>query len=157
MTTMQHFRNDDVFVTRMTGEHLEAIATIESECFAEPWSAKSLEILLGTSGIAFVVLKDGIAVAYAGMMTVLDEGQITNVAVSRQYRRLGYGRLVVDALINYANEHNFYNISLEVRKSNSAAISLYENCGFEKCGIRKGFYRFPSEDAVIMSKTFKAN
>ena len=154
MTTMQHFRSDDISVVRMTGEHLEAVAAIEAECFAEPWSEKSLELLLGDSGVAFVVLKDGLAVAYAGMMTVLDEGQITNVAVSGKFRRLGYGKLVVDALINYANERDFYNISLEVRESNFAAISLYENCGFEKCGIRKSFYRFPSENAVIMSKTF---
>jgi ribosomal-protein-alanine N-acetyltransferase len=154
MTIMQHFRNNEVSVTRMTSDHLEAVAAIEVECFAEPWSAKSLEMLLGASGIAFVVCAQGTVVAYAGMMTVLDEGQITNVAVSRNFRRLGYGRLVVEELINYAKEHNFYNISLEVRESNSAAISLYENCGFEKCGIRKSFYRFPSEDAVIMSKTF---
>ena len=52
-------------------------------------------------------------------------------------------------LINYAKEHNFYNISLEVRESNSAAISLYEICGFEKCGIRKSFYRFPKKLSLL--------
>ena len=129
------------------------VADLEKECFVEPWSSKSLEMLLGTSGIAFVVVQQDKVVAYAGMMTVLDEGQITNVAVSTEHRRKGYGRLVIDALIDYAIEHHFYSISLEVRESNVAAISLYEKCGFEKCGIRKGFYRFPSEAAVIMTKT----
>ena len=153
---MQHFRNNEVSVTRMTSDHLEAVAAIEVECFAEPWSAKSLEMLLGASGIAFVVCAQGTVVAYAGMMTVLDEGQITNVAVSRNFRRLGYGRLVVEELINYAKEHNFYNISLEVRESNAAAISLYESCGYSTAGVRKNFYRFPTENALVMIKNFES-
>ena len=150
---MQHFKNDEVFIAKMTKDHIENVAELEKECFAEPWSAKSLEILLGESGIAFVAIRQNEVVAYAGMMTVLDEGQITNVAVSNCCRRLGFGRLVVEALINYAKASGLATISLEVRESNIAAISLYERCGFERCGIRKGFYRFPSEAAVIMTWT----
>ena len=135
---------------RMAQIHLSDVAGIERLCFAEPWSESSLSLLTREGGVGFVVCEEGRAVAYGGMMTVLDEGQITNVAVHPDARRRGYGRVITKALVAYAKEHGLMSISLEVRESNEAAIALYRACGFEICGRRRGFYRKPLEDALIM-------
>ena len=135
---------------RMTSAHLPDVAELETLCFAEPWSESSLALLTREGGVAFVVCEQGRAMAYGGMLTVLDEGQITNVAVHPDARRRGYGRVITESLLAYAKEHGLASISLEVRDSNEAAIALYRACGFEICGRRRGFYRKPTEDALIM-------
>ena len=137
-------------VIPITRDHLPLIARLEEVCFAEPWSEKALEILLGENAFGFVLLEDGQAVSYAGMMTVLDEGQITNVASHPDYRKRGYGAAVLSALLDEAAARNLSLISLEVRKSNRDAISLYERLGFCVVGDRRNFYKHPPEDAFVM-------
>ena len=126
------------------------VAELESLCFADPWSESSLALLLSETALGFVVCDGERAVAYAGMLCVAGEGQITNVAVHPDYRRRGLGRTAVKALLQYAREHDFFEISLEVRASNRAAIALYEDLGFSACGTRRGFYQKPTEDALVM-------
>lgn len=138
------------FVCRLEKKHIEGVARLERLCFSEPWSEKSLELLLSAGAVGFAVEKDGCVAAYGGMLTVLDEGQITNIAVDPDLRRLGLGREVVRALIGYARENGIVSISLEVRESNAAAIALYESLGFCRCGLRKNFYRDPIEAAIVM-------
>ena len=84
-----------------------------------------------------------------------DELSITNVAVFSSYRRCGAANQLMKALDAFAQEKNLYGITLEVRVSNNAAIALYEKNGYEKSGIRKGFYNKPKEDALIMWKYFQ--
>ncbi len=123
---------------------------LERLCFADPWSESSLALLLSETALGFVVCDGERAVAYAGMLCVAGEGQITNVAVHPDYRRRGLGRTAVEALLQYAREHDFFEISLEVRASNRAAIALYENLGFSVGGTRRSFYQKPTEDALVM-------
>ena len=80
----------------------------------------------------------------------VDEGQILNVATSPLYRRMGCAKLVMRFLCEYADTHRLSTLSLEVRASNTAAISLYEACGFLRVGVRRGFYKNPVEDAYVM-------
>ena len=134
----------------MKREHLEGVAILERLCFAEPWSAKALELLLGDGAFALVCTKGDDVVAYGGMLTVLDEGQITNIAVHPDYRRCGLGRRVLTEVLNEAERRGLSEISLEVRASNLAAIALYEQTGFVCVGRRRGFYRQPTEDAMVM-------
>jgi len=142
-----------VTVLRLKEEHISAVAEIERACFSEPWSESALRLLLGDTALGFVALtKDGEVAAYVGMMTVADEGQITNVVTHPDYRRCGYGAAVLDELLNFAAQNRIKEIYLEVRRSNEAARALYETRGFEYVGERKGFYRFPLEDALIMKK-----
>lgn len=145
------WKQSDIVICPMKEEHIAKVAELEARCFSEPWSESSLKMLTDGRGVAFVALKDGILAGYGGMMTVLDEGQITNIAVSPEFRRLGIGQGIVNALQSYAKENEFSLLSLEVRESNVPAISLYEICGWEKQGIRKNFYRFPTESAIIMT------
>ena len=131
-------------------EHLSGVAKIEQECFSQPWSEKALEILLSDNAVAVVAVLDGEAVAYAGMTSVLDEGQITNVATLPSYRRRGFSRAVLEELIARAGEKGISSIFLEARVSNTPALSLYRSLGFCVIGMRRRFYSAPVEDAVLM-------
>ena len=144
-------------VVRMAACHLADVAELERLCFANPWSEESLRLLLGETALGFVVTEDGRAVAYGGMLCVAGEGQITNIAVHPDCRRRGLGRAVTEALLDYAREHDFFEVSLEVRASNEAAIALYNRLGFSACGTRRGFYQRPTEDALVMLWRGSAN
>ncbi len=144
---------EKVQIVRTNATHLEAIAELESLCFAEPWSRQSLSLLLGDVAVGYTALADGKVVAYGGMLTVPGEGQITNIAVHPAYRKKGIGRAVLAALIQEAEQRKLDQIALEVRTSNTAAIKLYEQAGFVKAGCRKNFYKKPIEDAWIMLKS----
>ena len=145
--------NPNFEIIKINSSHLEEIAKIERAVFGEPWSAESLALLLEGDNAGFAArLSDGSVVAYAGMVAVLDEGQITNVATLPEHRRRGLGRALVEAIIAYAKEKGLASIVLEVRNSNFAAVELYRSMGFSPCGLRKDFYRFPTENALIMVK-----
>ena len=134
---------------------LSDIAGIEKECFSSPWSEKSLEILLGDNAVGFAAFCKEELVGYVGMMTVLDEGQITNVAVKSDFRRRGCAKALLSALEKYALENGIVFLSLEVRKSNLGARSLYLADGWADVGVRKNFYSSPIEDAIVMTKTLE--
>ncbi len=142
-------------VVRMTQEHIPDVALIEKECFGEcAWSEISIEESLNIDGANFfVALYDGGIAGYVGMNTVLDEGYITNVAVNGKFRRKGVADCLISRLDECMAELELAFISLEVRVSNIPAISLYEKNGYENVGRRKSFYRLPTEDAYIMTKS----
>ena len=136
---------------RMTAEAIPGAAELEKLCFSQPWSAKSLELLTNDGiGVGMVCRKDGTICAYGGMLVAVDEGQITNIATHPDFRRMGYGRAIVESLIKYAKNNNLDSISLEVRESNRAAIELYSSLGFKVEGKRKDFYTKPTEAALVM-------
>ena len=145
---------DEIFIERLSEKTLSGAAMLEKLCFSFPWSLESLKMLCREGAVGFVALdgKSGNVLAYGGMLTVLDEGQITNIATHPDARRQGLGEKVTRALVEYGEENGLALFSLEVRESNSAAIALYEKLGFKKAGIRKNFYKLPVENAVIMIK-----
>ncbi len=149
---IMNLKNGKVKAERLEERHISAVAEIEAVCFGSPWSETSLRLLLEDTAVGFAVCENGRAVAYGGMLTVLDEGQITNVAVLPECRGRGYARAVMKALEEYALEKGIKLLSLEVRESNSAAMALYDSLGFERAGLRKGFYSRPVESAVVMIK-----
>ncbi len=141
-------------VIPMEERHLAALAEIEKACFHAPWSAAMLREELG-KGIFLVAEQDGAAVGYVGCQTVLDEGYITNVAVSPDCRRQGIGRALVAALKARAAQAGLAFVTLEARASNAPAIALYEGAGFRRVGVRRNFYTAPTEDAVLMTLYLK--
>ena len=143
------------FSKKLTADKIFEVAELEELCFSLPWSEKSLELLLADKNAGFVVCDgtSGRVVAYGGMVVVLDEGQITNIATHPDFRRQGLGERVVRAIIDYASESGLASISLEVRESNAAAISLYEKLGFVSVGVRKNFYTSPRENGIVMIKS----
>lgn len=146
-------RIDMITIEKMSREHLSEVASIEEMSFSLPWSLESLELMLTEQASALVALEDGRVLGYVGMMCVLDEGQIINVAVHPDARRRGVGRTLMEAAQTYAKERGIVFLSLEVRESNIAARSLYSSLGWEEQGIRKGFYSHPVENACVMTKS----
>ena len=142
-----------ITIEKMSREHLLEVASIEEMSFSLPWSLESLELMLTEQASALVALEDGRVLGYVGMMCVLDEGQIINVAVHPDARRRGVGRSLMQAAEAYAKERGIVFLSLEVRESNFAARSLYSSLGWEEQGIRKGFYSHPVENACVMTKS----
>ena len=146
-----------IYPERLTVADLDGVAEIEKLCFGgAAWSKNSLELLTKEGiGMGMVCRKDGKIVAYGGMLCVVDEGQITNIATHPDYRRQGYGDAVVEALKKHAKNNRLDIITLEVRESNAAAISLYTSNGFKVDGKRKDFYTKPTETAILMSCKIK--
>lgn len=157
---------------KMQIKDIPAVAALEQLCFAQPWSEKALEESLQNPDYVFFAARCecvsaleageepddkacGELVGYAGAYQAADELSITNIAVFPQWRRCGAANCLLKALDTLARERRLYGITLEVRVSNSAAIALYEKNGYEKSGIRKGFYSKPKEDALIMWKYFQ--
>ena len=137
-------------VETLTAEYLAQVAELEQLCFADPWSEKALELLLGDGAYGAVCLQEGRVMAYGGVLWAPFEGQITNIATHPDARRCGMGAAVLEHLIAVAIERGCEQLSLEARVSNMPAISLYERYGFEKMGLRRGFYKHPTEDAYVM-------
>jgi ribosomal-protein-alanine N-acetyltransferase len=90
-------------------------------------------------------------VGYATFWLMAGEAHLTAIAVREVYRRRGIGELLLISAINLAAELNTDVFTLEVRSSNLSAQTLYEKYGFDKVGVRRGYYSDDSEDAVIMT------
>lgn len=142
-------------IDRMTENQLDAVAQLEQQCFSHPWSLKSLEEELNNeTSLFFTATENDAVVGYIGMSVVVDEGYIFNVAVDKEYRKQGIGSALVETLVTYAKKNNLCFLTLEVRKSNENARSLYEKFGFIKVGERKNYYSAPTENAVLMTRYF---
>lgn len=139
----------------MSEHTVEAVAALEKECFSVPWSKKSIsDELINDTAYFFVAERFGSVVGYIGTNIVADECYITNVAVTKSERRKGVARQLLEKAGETAKEHGCRFITLEVRKSNEAAISLYSGQGYKECGLRKNYYTDPCEDGMIMTKFF---
>lgn len=138
-------------------EQLEKIEEIEKACFSMPWTIEQLRSQMKDSQHEFIAALDdeGRVLGYVGMMYVLDEGYISNVAVAPEARRQGIGRDLVKELMARAAVLGLAFVTLEVRCSNAAAIALYEKQGFVPVGKRKNYYDFPREDAILMTHFLK--
>ena len=145
------------FIRLIREEDVRQIHEIEKLCFASPWSEQSIMHDVKENVVArWLVLDDGEGrvLAYAGMWFVLDEAHICNVAVHPDCRRKGYGRQIMDALMALAMDNSMSMMTLEVRRSNTAAQNLYHACGFLDVGYRKRYYEDNNEDALIMYREF---
>lgn len=142
-----------VFIADADEAMLPQIEAIEQTCFSVPWTRGQLAAQLDANRHVFLAaVADGRVLGYVGMMFVLDEGYISNVAVIPEARRQGVGRALIAALLQRAEAMELSFVTLEVRPSNTAAIALYEGFGFEPVGRRKNYYDKPSEDALLMTK-----
>ena len=147
---------DNIRIVPMTSAHLDEIAELERICFSVPWSRNMLAEELDNACAAFLAAVDETnrVVGYAGLMVVLDEGYITNVAVHPEFRRRGIAQKLLDVFENFAKANKLAFLTLEVRESNYGAIALYGSRGYRGVGRRKNYYEHPKEDAVIMTREF---
>lgn len=137
-------------------EHIEKIEALEKLCFSVPWTRQQLISQLPDNMHVFLAAVSGEEVlGYVGMMFVLDEGYISNVAVSPSLRRQGIADALIDELLSRAKMLELSFVTLEVRDSNQSARALYEKHGFTEVGLRKNYYNFPTEDAILMTSFLK--
>lgn len=142
--------NPEIIIQKMQQQDIKAVAEIEARVFTMPWSAKGFQDALHQDTIFITAKQEEQIVGYCGMYCSFEEGEITNVAVLPESQGQGIGKKLIYQLLNYALEKGITRIVLEVRVSNVPAIKLYEGFGFQKAGVRKGFYEKPGEDAAIM-------
>ena len=142
----------DVIIRQARTADAEDIYEIEQLCFPDPWSLDSIKMELNENPRAFYVVAEhsGTVVGYAGLWWIVDEGHITNVAVKPGYRNRKIAEGIIRTLIDHTQAEGIMHHTLEVRRSNQPAISLYKKFGFEVEGVRPNYYRFEKEDALIM-------
>lgn len=131
---------------------------MEGLCYSDPWPATAFVSLPDNPEVFFAVARGergGRIEGYVIAWYVLDEGELANLAVVPTRRRMGVGRSLLRAMLQDASRRGVTQVFLEVRQSNTAARELYESQGFEEVGRRKGYYRTPVEDALILRCTLK--
>ncbi len=140
----------------VTEAMLPQIAEIEVLCFSAPMSESILRHQLDNSLCHLFAATDpkGDVVGYAGMLTVLDEGYVENIAVHPSFRRTGIGGALLRRLLEQGQAQKLAFLTLEVRESNFPAQALYKKYGFSPVGIRKNYYDKPKESAILMTKFF---
>lgn len=150
---MKKKKTKSITVRTMQQEDILSVAELEKECFSVPWSADAFR----DSGrkemyTFFVAVFEDIITGYAGIYYTCGEGNITNVAVGKQWRTKGVATMLLEHIFQNAARRRCDKIFLEVRISNLKAVSLYKKMGFEVLGTRKNFYEKPVEDALILCK-----
>lgn len=142
---------DNIIVEQLNDTNITAVEEISKLSFHTHWSLDSIKKELSNPHANYVVLKNSNNyIGFGGAWILFDEANVTNIAVHPKYRGMGYGNIILDALIDNCKKSKASSITLEVRKSNIIAQKLYEKHGFEVEAIRKDFYSNPKEDGLIM-------
>ena len=145
-----------MMIETMNASHVAQISELEKICFSDPWSENSIASELDNKLAFWLVAAEGDTVAgYIGSQTVIDETDMMNVAVHPDFRRQGIAEALVNTLVENLKKMGSRCLTLEVRASNTPAISLYEKLGFSEIGRRKNYYRNPREDALILRKEWE--
>lgn len=142
---------NDCAIRRMTAADVDAVAAIEAATFPTPWSRDAFESEMRNAAARYLVAEmDGRVIGFAGAWIILDESHITNIAVLKEHRGQGIGRLLTAGLMQYLSNLGAAYATLEVRRSNTVAQNLYASLGFVQLGVRKRYYEDNREDALIM-------
>ena len=142
----------EITIKKADGRDIDFIAALEKETFSLPQSRADLEgMLSNTEKHLLVALLNGERAGYIGAYTVCRETDIMTVAVSRGFRKKGIGSALVSSLFSELSGISDA-VFLEVRESNASAIALYSSLGFEKVGMRKNYYKLPTENAILYKK-----
>lgn len=141
-------------IERLNNEHIPALVQMEQVCFgACAWTKEHFSAEIeNPNALFYVALEANEPVGCIAAQVAFEDGFITKVMVLPAYRRKGIAAALLANLQECAKPKQLTQLSLEVRQSNEAAVLLYTSAGFKTIGKRRNFYRFPKEDAVIMTK-----
>jgi [ribosomal protein S18]-alanine N-acetyltransferase len=147
-------------IRQMTHEDMPAVITLEQAAFRNPWSPELLRRELDHEWSTILLVEEpqpgghqrllGLAIFWI----VQDEVHVLNVAVAPEHRRRGVGRAVMDEVLGRGRHRRCVLATLEVRRSNEAAIGLYKSLGFRTVGVRPNYYVDEKEDALVMVLDF---
>ena len=142
----------------MLAADLTAVERIAERCFPVPWTRQEFEKELRRDYSVLRVLRPSVeepVCAFANYWHIGDELQLMNVATLPELQRRGHGRALLYDLLQNARERHVTLVTLEVRRSNTAARALYSNLGFRELGVRQRYYSDNGEDAIVMHLTLR--
>ena len=143
------------FIRPMREEDLQAVLAVEESAYDFPWSEGIFKDCLHVGYCCWVLDYDGMIVAHGVMTIAAGESHVLNICVHKDYQKMGFGRRLLEYLLNLALERDVHMTFLEVRPSNFAAIKLYLDMGFDEIGTRRNYYpaKMGREDALIFART----
>jgi len=139
----------------LTLEDVPRLLELEHELFdAGSWSEWMIRDELGARGRHYLGVEvEGVLVGYAGAWFDGVDSQVMTLGVAREHQGKGLGRTLLRALLDHERERGARQVFLEVRVDNASALALYESFGFERMGLRRGYYQPGNVDAVTMRLT----
>lgn len=152
----------EIKIEKMTLDDLENIKNILESKFDNFWNYNILkQELLSQNSYLFVAKTKSLQtenteniIGFAGVQFILDESNITNIVIQKDFRNQGIGHLLLNELINFSKQNNMSSITLEVNENNLYAIKLYNKFNFNITGIRKKYYN-GTDNAIIMTLQIK--
>jgi ribosomal-protein-alanine N-acetyltransferase len=137
---------------------VDRVVAIERDAFSMPWSRGAFlyELEQNQAARCWVARDEGRIVGYLCLWEVAGEIHVTNLAVDRAERRRGIARFLLSEVLGAARRRGLRTVFLEVRPSNTGALSLYQHLGFQVVGRRKGYYYDTGEDALVMEADLQA-
>lgn len=140
----------------MTLADVDKVLRIEQQVHSHPWTSGNFRDSLAAGHICKIFDSANEIAGYAVLMPVLDEVQLLDIGIARPFQRKGLGRKLLEELLELARVQKFARVILEARVSNIAANALYAKAGFNKIGLRRGYYPGENghEDAVVMEYKF---
>lgn len=144
--------NKTIAFRLMTLADVDRICEVEMKAFTIPWSKEAFINELTKNNFAhYTVLEiDHEVVGYCGAWLIIDEVHITNIAILPEYRGMKLGEALLRKVMENFKKMGAKTMTLEVRVSNTPALSLYKKLGFQEGGIRKNYYTDNMEDALVM-------
>ncbi len=148
--------SEQVSIRLLTEAHVMAMSAIESIVQQVPWTEGQLRDSV-VSDRVWGLFQADVLIGYSVMILVVDEAQLLNMSIAKNYQTQGWGRVLLDFVLNDALAAGATAVFLEVRESNRIALQLYRVMGFAPFGLRKGYYAAQPEReaAVLMRKVFK--
>ena len=154
MYNSQQKNEKRITIREAVEDDIPRIQEIEREAISPPWSHGGLlaEIFRDNSFFALAVDADTV-MGFIILRHTADEGDLFQIAVDAAYRRRGAADALMSNALEWGWGRGIIVVYLEVRKSNAAAIALYEKHGFKKSSLRKRYYIDPVEDAIVMTRS----
>ena len=139
----------------MQEQHLKQIMEIESVAYTHPWTEAIFQDCLRVGYCCWVLLRDNTVIGYGVMSVGADECHMLNICIKPDLQGNGFGRVMLEHLLETAQSHSATTAFLEVRPSNQVAINLYESAGFNEVGMRRNYYPaiIGREDALILARS----
>ncbi|MCS7100374.1 MAG: ribosomal protein S18-alanine N-acetyltransferase [Burkholderiaceae bacterium] len=137
----------------MRAQDLDEVIAVERDIYPFPWTRGNFQDALAAGYSAWLLrAPHANLIAYAIVMLALDEAHLLNLSVARRYQRRGYGWRMLDWMAACARDYGARTMLLEVRPSNEPALRLYARYGFDRIGVRRGYYPAHDgrEDAIVM-------
>jgi ribosomal-protein-alanine N-acetyltransferase len=143
----------EVFLRPMRNEDIDEVMQVELAAYPFPWTHGIFRDCMRVGYSCWLIESLGKIVAYGIMSSAVGEAHILNICVDVKVRRRGFGLAILEHLVELARHHKNEVCLLEVRPSNTAALSLYHNFGFNEVGTRKNYYPDGAqrEDAIILA------